>query len=299
MTTTSLRGLFRSQAGRLRPGWRLAIFVLLLCIGAGAMTAAWIGLGLPPQRSHGILRALPMLASGVAVLGLSLAVTGVALRRFEGRGFAMVGLDRVHGPRSWATGMALGAVTPLVVLGVLVAIGHAGIRWETTDLTAVVRATLPMTFGVLLLSASEEIVFRGYPLRMLAESWGPGTAAIVTGAAFGLLHAGNPGANPGGLVIIALNGVLLAWVVTLTGSLWLACGYHGGWNLMAAVILGLRDSGAVHEGALLRSDLSGPTWLTGGAFGFEASLLTAVVEVLVLGWMIRNAGRLDPMGPQR
>ena len=146
-----------------------------------------------------------------------------------------------------------------------------------------------MMLAVLLLSAWEELAVRGYPLQVLAESWGPGAAAIVTGVVFGLLHAGNPGANPSGLAIIALNGVLLAWVVIRTGSLWITCGYHGGWNLMAAVVLGLRDSGTIHEGALLRSELTGPAWLTGGEFGFEASLLTAIVELLVLSLMIRQA----------
>jgi len=38
--------------------------------------------------------------------------------------------------------------------------------------------------------------------------------------------------------------------------------------------------------------LAGPAWLTGGAYGFEASLLTGLVELLVLGAMLAMAGRL-------
>ena len=289
---TAFARFFRSRTGRLRPGWRLAAFVLALCLGAGALTGLWIGLGLPPQRFHGVVRALPQLASGVLVLGLALGVTRVLLRRLEGRGLATVGLGLEHGARGWGLGLVLGAITPLLVFAILRVTGHAEIRPETASLAAIVRATVPMALAVLLLSAWEEIAIRGYPLQLLAESWGPGTATVATGAVFGLLHAGNPGANPAGLVIIAVNGVLLAWIVIRTGSLWLACGYHGGWNLMAAVILGLRDSGAVHEGALLRAELTGPAWLTGGGFGFEASPVTAAIELLILGGMLRAAKRL-------
>jgi membrane protease YdiL (CAAX protease family) len=252
----------------------------------------WIGLGLPPQRSHGIVRALPLLASGVLVLSLAVGVTWMTLRRLEGRGLATVGLARDHWARGWVLGMLLGAVTPLLVVLIFGITGHAEIGWKATTFDAIIRASLPMALAVLLLSAWEEVALRGYPLQVLAESWGQGTAAVLTGVVFGLLHAGNPGSNPSGIAIIALNGVLLAWVVIRTGSLWIACGYHGGWNLMAAVVLGLRDSGAIHEGALLHSEIGGPAWLTGGRFGFEASPLTAVVEVLVLGLMIREANRL-------
>jgi membrane protease YdiL (CAAX protease family) len=290
--TSLLRPLLWSRTGRVRSGWRLAAFVLALGVGAGALTALWIGLGLPPQRFRGVVRALPQLASAEIVLGLVLAVTSAVVRRFEGRGLGTLGLARDRWGLAWAIGLLLGAITPLLVFALLALAGHAELRPETTSLAGVARATVPMAVAVLLLSGAEEIAVRGYPLQVLAESRGPGAAAVATGVAFGLLHAGNPGANPAGLAIIALNGVLLAWVVVRTGSLWLACGYHGGWNLMAAVVLGLRDSGAVHEGSLLRTELTGPAWLTGGGFGFEASPVTAVVELVVLGLMLRHAARL-------
>ena len=141
MTPTWQQRVFRSPTGRLRAGWRLAAFIGMLCVGATALTATWIGLGLPPQRQHGIIRALPQLASGVLVLGLAVAVTWAALRRLEGRGLATVGLAREHRIRGWGLGLVLGATTPLVVLVILGVTGHATIRWETTTLGAVARAT--------------------------------------------------------------------------------------------------------------------------------------------------------------
>lgn len=274
-----------------RPLRRLLGFLLLLCLGAALLTALWIGLGLPPQRQHGVLRAVPQLLSGILVLGLALLVTSAMLRRLERRGLGTVGLARDRSALGWPVGLLLGAATPLLVTAVFAAAGHAELHESLPSPAALLATSAPMALGVLMLSAWEEIGFRGYPLQLLAEWRGPGVAALLTGIAFGLLHAGNPGANPAGLAFTAMNGVLLAWVVIRTGSLWLATGYHGGWNLMAAVVLGLRDSGTVHEGSLVHTELSGSAWMTGGGFGFEASPVTALVELLVLGLMLGWADR--------
>jgi membrane protease YdiL (CAAX protease family) len=282
---------------RRRPLRRLLAFILLLVTGAAALTALWIGLGLPPQRQHGVLRAVPELMSGILVLGLALLVTAGMLRRLEGRGLATVGLRRDRSALGWPVGLPLGGATPLLVVAAFFAAGHAELRPAVPDFGAVLGTTLPMAAGVLMLSAWEEVGLRGYPLQLLAEWRGPTVAALLTGIAFGLLHGGNPGADPAGLAFTAMNGALLAWVVIRTGSLWLAAGYHGGWNLVAAVMLGLRDSGAVHEGSLVRTDLIGPAWLTGGEFGFEGSPVTAVLELLVLALMVRWSNRF-PANPE-
>jgi len=98
----------------------------------------------------------------------------------------------------------------------------------------------------------------------------------------GLQHAANPGANLGGLVYTGVNGALLALLVLRTRSLWIAIGYHASWNLTASILLGLRDAGNVDAGALTRTRLQGPRLLTGGSYGFEASILAGVIELAVL-----------------
>jgi hypothetical protein len=83
-----------------------------------------------------------------------------------------------------------------------------------------------------------------------------------------------------------------------TGSLWLVCGYHAGWNLVAAIGFGMRDSGMLAPGALLSTELNGPTLLTGGSYGFEASIVSYVVEAVILVVLLIHAPRWagDPEG---
>jgi hypothetical protein len=64
-------------------------------------------------------------------------------------------------------------------------------------------------------------------------------------------------------------------------------GYHFGWNATASGLYGLEVSGMSENTSLFTSTLSGSDWLTGGDYGFEAALPTAVLEILVLSAVLR------------
>jgi len=67
------------------------------------------------------------------------------------------------------------------------------------------------------------------------------------------------------------------------GSLWGVCGWRAAWNWLLGLGFGLEVSGQVIDTVPLIADLTGkagaPWWLTGGAFGPEASIVTTAVLV--------------------
>jgi membrane protease YdiL (CAAX protease family) len=146
---------------------------------------------------------------------------------------------------------------------------------------------LPGLLALLLLAAWEEFVLRGYLLRQLSIGLNPTAAIVITGVLFGLMHSGNPGANWQGLLYTAVGGMLMALLVIRSGSLWLVIGYHFGWNAAAYNLFGLELSGLEGDKSILASTLTGADWLTGGSYGFEASLPALVFEVLVLSVALR------------
>jgi hypothetical protein len=77
-----------------------------------------------------------------------------------------------------------------------------------------------------------------------------------------------------------------------TGSLWIACGYHAGWNICGGLLFGMRLSGIDVPGAILRTELLGPAWLSGGDYGFEGSLIAGIAELIVLAAAVVIAPRL-------
>ena len=146
-------------------------------------------------------------------------------------------------------------------------------------------------------AVGEEIVFRGVVYRRLEDRLGTTIALVVSAAAFGLVHAGNPGANWASTLAIALeSGVLLGLAYAATRSLWLPIGLHFGWNFTEGGIFGAAVSGGQNSG-LIHAHLVGPPLLTGGAFGPEASLAALVVSLsasIALAWYVVHTGRWCP-----
>jgi uncharacterized protein len=144
----------------------------------------------------------------------------------------------------------------------------------------------------------EELWFRGVVFRLAQEWFGTWAALLVSSLVFGFVHWDAPGATLQGLVSISLwAGLLLSATYLLTGRLWLGIGLHAAWNYtQGTVYSGIVSGNAPPEG-FVKSTLQGSEWLTGGAFGVEASIVAAAVCGTVGVLMLVKAIRLGRMVP--
>lgn len=127
----------------------------------------------------------------------------------------------------------------------------------------------------------EEILFRGMMFRLVEQLLGTWVAVLVSALLFGFSHALNPGATTWSSIAIALEaGLLIAFLYAATRSLWMTIGFHAAWNFVQGPVLGVKVSGNELP-SLFTSTASGPDWLTGGAFGVEASVVSVTILVLV------------------
>ena len=283
-----MRAVFFSDNNEWRTGWRMVAFVILIvALGAG-LNFAWRALGLPRVRVDGVTQPFPLLALASLVAGGSLLIAAVLLRYFESQDLAAIGLwFKRRALTDTLYGTLLGAVPVALVVGFAVLAGFGEIGPGAVDIGALAISLLPMLAASYLLAAWEELTLRGYLLRQFSIAFNPTTAAIITGIVFGLMHSGNPGANWQGLLYTAVGGFLMGLLMIRTGSLWLLIGYHFGWNVTASGLFGLDVSGISEKTSLFTSTLSGSDWLTGGDYGFEAALPTAVFEILILLLVLR------------
>jgi uncharacterized protein len=139
-------------------------------------------------------------------------------------------------------------------------------------------AMLGMAFysGVL-----EETMFRAVILRLLEPMIGTWGALLATSVLFGASHLANPGATWFAAFAIALEaGLLLGAAFLLTRRLWIAIGIHSAWNFTQGWVFSVPVSGGEVPLGLLVTRRIGPDWLTGGAFGLEASAVALVVATL-------------------
>lgn len=129
----------------------------------------------------------------------------------------------------------------------------------------------------------EELVFRGYLMSILGRYFNLSVALILSSLVFALVHAWNDGFTSLGFVTISLAGLLFGLLFMKTGRIWLPTGLHAAWNFTQGVIFGFPTSG-IRTYSLTETTTSGPDWLSGGAFGFEGSVLAVLLIVAAIWW---------------
>lgn len=253
-----------------------------------------------------ILKALPVVyaaalpfrlgtPSGDVVTGL-VAVVAVALyfgvvRLFEGRSAVELVASK-RATRLGVVGLALGTLLFVLVMATLLLTGHAGLSGSAN-----ITGCVAVLFGSLFAAVNEELLFRGIMFRLIERHAGTVPALVVSAAAFGLVHAANPGATWLSSIAISLEaGVLLGAAYAGTRSLWFPIGLHFGWNFTESGIFGADVSGFDLAG-LYRSELAGTRWMTGGAFGPEAGLPAIVICLAASLFLMRRGGRQSTRPP--
>ena len=105
---------------------------------------------------------------------------------------------------------------------------------------------------VLLQSAAEELLFRGYVMGALKERYGFAFAVLVNPLLFMLAHIGNSGVSPVSLLTSYIVGFCLSILLISLNSIWFVILAHTGWNYTQNILLGLPNSGLVPSQSLFR-----------------------------------------------
>jgi hypothetical protein len=252
---------------------------IALSVAAGAIAD---GLGIS-SASYGIFL---VLAVPVLVVAYRFLV-----RWLERRDVTELG--RLGAARELGIGLAIGFALFAVTIGVIAILGG----YSIVGRNSIASVAVPLTAAVAA-AFSEELVMRLVLFRITEEWLGTWAAIAISSALFGLLHAGNPHATVWSTAAITLEaGTLLAAAYMRTRRLWFPMGLHAAWNFTQGGIFGVAVSGTTSEG-VLRGDLHGPAWLTGGAFGAEASAVAVVVcftcAALLLADAIRGGRMVAP-----
>ena len=293
----SLRDVGGGWQGLLKAiGWSVAFAIvglvagLPLVVGAGALLSGglddpnWFSKpGLPQALAQGVGL---VVGFGIATIVIGRKVLRRSWEELRWRGAAPRG--------AWfARGLALGAVA--AALAMVLGLGAAGASWATGEGSWLGWAGAAAgTFGALALPAlSEELMFRGLPLVLLAGVLGRWPAVVLTAVAFGLSHWTNPDITALGMVNISLAGVLLGAAFYAPGGIWTAWGAHLGWNVSLAA-LGAPVSGLPLGIPFIEYRPGGPTWVSGGGFGPEggamASLAMIAAIVVASRWISKGEG---------
>lgn len=277
-----MRAIFFGAGGRLRNGWWMLAF-----IGFVALTRVAYGPVTRGIKQLGVAEAWLEPAAFLFLLLATWACTRLRREPLSSIGFR---LDR----RWWresALGLALGIGSMLAVVGLIWAIG--GVRFELDPARSVANLGYGLYF-FLFVALFEETLFRGFLFQRLVDGAGIWVAQATLALLFALGHWDNPGMQ--GLtkgvatLELAVAALLLGLTYLRTRSLALPVGLHLGWNWAQGHVLGFGVSGFEQVGWLQPVLQDRPEWLTGGAFGPEASVFALVVDLALLGLLWKWKG---------
>ena len=132
-------------------------------------------------------------------------------------------------------------------------------------------------------SLFEEIIFRGYMLKNLLQSFNPMLSLFISSLIFCVIHGSNPNVNFLGLLNIFLAGYFLGISYVYTKNLWFPLALHFSWNFFQSMF-GFNVSG-LDSYSIIQFSIPQNTIINGGEFGFESSLLS--IFILITGsWII-------------
>ncbi|MDG3439898.1 CPBP family intramembrane glutamic endopeptidase [Nitrospirillum amazonense] len=211
---------------------------------------------------------------------------GFYVRRIEKRPVMELALPQA--PRELGLGLLLGGAMVTAVFALLALLGVYRVDGVNG---ASLALFLPLA-ELVLVALAEEAVFRGIVFGVTERAWGSRTALAISALLFGLVHLPNEGISLLAVAAACAFGLLQAAIYMKMRRLWLCIGSHVAWNYSVGQVFSVPVSGHAVTSGLVRGDLAGAPWLTGGAFGVEGSLVSLVViAIAALVWLRLAFGR--------
>jgi hypothetical protein len=272
----------------LRSGWRVVVFSLIFLAAMVLLSGAVALVTQPFANVRGAIESSPLvneILSMVVVIPATLIATGVCFRYFDRRRLRTIGFQ-FHASwwRDYLFGTGIATVMMAVIVGTEQVVGAGSFQWSDAHAGQTAQGLLISFVFFNVAAASEELMFRGYPLQTLLLDIHPAIAVIVPSVLFGLAHLGNPDPSVLAIVNTSLAGIWLSVAYLRTRSLWFCTSLHYAWNWAMNSIFGLNVSGMEGVGggasSLFSATQTGPEWVTGGSYGPEGGVLaTALLGV--------------------
>lgn len=207
---------------------------------------------------------------------LSTIITVLLFCKIEEISIINIGLNWIS-PKYILDGFIFGSLPIILIYAILSFTYKSSYAFLNYNLQNIIVYTLLLVLG----SFNEEILTRGYILRYLLKSKTKIFSLLMSSIIFSFFHLFNNNFNYVSFVNIFLAGVFLGVFYIYFQNLWFSISAHFAWNFFQGPIFGSPVSGLKTE-SILTQNLVGSGLLTGGKFGFEASIICTFLLLLFI-----------------
>jgi membrane protease YdiL (CAAX protease family) len=201
---------------------------------------------------------------------------------FVGKVLAKESWDRLGWHRPVGSRLVNGAAFGLLMAAVAIGLAFVVDRTKvslTYDWSSWPRVALWLGVMFLCAALAEELMFRGFPLRRLADAIGPLPATLVLAIGFAVAHLANPHVTFVAALNIALAGIWLSFAFFSAGGMALAWGLHFGWNAGLALVFDAPVSGYMFRVPAVEYTPGTHQWVDGGTFGPEGGIVGTIIII--------------------
>ncbi|PSR04964.1 MAG: CPBP family intramembrane metalloprotease [Bacteroidetes bacterium SW_10_40_5] len=268
-------------------GWQRSLvfipaLVLSMLIGSSLGTFLYLSLPFADQSlAQSSLLSDPyfLLVSQTTVFLINLVVVWIFRKKIDNQSFQSLGFQWTRYGSDFAFGIGLGILLPLMALVLLRYMDVLYIKSFAFEWPRIIIGF----FMLISVALNEELIIRGYLLKNLMRSLQNWMALLITSVIFTIMHSWNPDISWIGVLNIFLAGLLMGVYYIKKQNLWFPIAFHLSWNFFQGPVFGFKVSGLPLQG-ILNHVLNGPTYLTGGNFGLEGSIISVVfLSLAVVG----------------
>jgi uncharacterized protein len=271
-----------SSKSLIRQGWLrvlLYLITLILLTGVG-LGIYFIGIKkINPAFSSLLSQAKGdhLLFITALLLIISLLVTFIFRRWVDRKSFISLGLDfQGHGKDAMAGSML---AVFIICSGSILLKWTGHLKWM--DIIFDPKA-LFLAFGTIIIIAFyEELIFRGYVLSNLMDSFPKWLALLISALLFMVFHwTGQSSIGFFSLANMLIMGLIAGLNYIYTRNIWFSICFHIGWKFLEGPVFGFTGDESFQT--LLQPELKGDENITGGANGLEGSVFLMAISLLSL-----------------
>lgn len=182
--------------------------------------------------------------------------------------------------KGWLYGAAI------LVICVIIMMMFGAVRISKVEFNGMlVLQFIPLILVWAIQGNAEEVLTRGFMLTGISRKINILTGIVISSIFFSAMHLGNNGLDILPLIDLFLFAIFASLLMIKSKNIWVVSGFHAAWNCFQGNVFAFPVSGTNIGNAFIHVTTHGPSWLSGGKFGVEGSMVSILIQIILITWL--------------
>lgn len=182
--------------------------------------------------------------------------------------------------KGWLYGAAI------LVICVIIMMMFGAVRISKVEFNGMlVLQFIPLILVWAIQGNAEEVLTRGFMLTGISRKINILTGIVISSIFFSAMHLGNNGLDILPLIDLFLFAIFASLLMIKSKNIWVVSGFHAAWNCFQGNVFAFPVSGTNIGNAFIHVTTHGPSWLSGGKFGVEGSMVSILIQIILIAWL--------------